>query len=61
MADGKKDRVGIIGAGRMGLSMLKHLVKKGYRSRSATSARSSARLRAPLAHQSRRLRPKSAR
>src|ERR1700685_1945527 len=30
MADGKKDRVGIVGAGRMGLSMLKHLVKKGY-------------------------------
>ena len=30
MADGKKDRVGIVGVGRMGLSMLKHLVKKGY-------------------------------
>jgi 3-hydroxyisobutyrate dehydrogenase-like beta-hydroxyacid dehydrogenase len=30
MADGKKERVGILGAGRMGLSMLKHLVKKGY-------------------------------
>jgi 3-hydroxyisobutyrate dehydrogenase/2-hydroxy-3-oxopropionate reductase len=30
MTDGKKDRVGIIGAGRMGFSMLKHLVKKGY-------------------------------
>src|SRR6202140_4073490 len=30
MADGKKERVGIVGAGRMGLSMLKHLVKKGY-------------------------------
>ena len=30
MADGTKDRVGIVGAGRMGLSMLKHLVKKGY-------------------------------
>src|SRR5208282_6687569 len=30
MADGKKDRVGIVGAGRMGLSMLKHLVAKGY-------------------------------
>ena len=30
MADSKKDRVGIVGAGRMGLSMLKHLVKKGY-------------------------------
>jgi 3-hydroxyisobutyrate dehydrogenase-like beta-hydroxyacid dehydrogenase len=30
MTDGKKDRVGIVGAGRMGLSMLKHLVKKGY-------------------------------
>src|SRR6201998_1033 len=25
-----KDRVGIVGAGRMGLSMLKHLVAKGY-------------------------------
>ncbi|HEY5067849.1 MAG TPA: NAD(P)-dependent oxidoreductase [Xanthobacteraceae bacterium] len=30
MAENKKDRVGIVGAGRMGLSMLKHLVKKGY-------------------------------
>jgi hypothetical protein len=30
MADGKKDRVGIVGAGRMGLSMLKQLVNKGY-------------------------------
>src|ERR1700680_2735994 len=30
MADGKKERVGIVGAGRMGLSMLKHLVKKAY-------------------------------
>jgi 3-hydroxyisobutyrate dehydrogenase-like beta-hydroxyacid dehydrogenase len=30
MADGKKDRVGIVGAGRMGLSMLKHLIEKGY-------------------------------
>jgi 3-hydroxyisobutyrate dehydrogenase len=30
MADNKKDRVGIVGAGRMGLSMLKHLVAKGY-------------------------------
>ena len=30
MADGKKERVGIVGAGRMGLSMLKHLIKKGY-------------------------------
>jgi len=30
MADGKKDRVGIVGAGRMGLAMLKHLVAKGY-------------------------------
>jgi hypothetical protein len=29
MADAKKDRVGIVGAGRMGLSMLKHLFKKG--------------------------------
>ncbi len=29
MAD-KKDRVGIVGAGRMGLAMLKHLVNKGY-------------------------------
>ena len=29
MAD-KKERVGIVGAGRMGLSMLKHLIKKGY-------------------------------
>jgi 3-hydroxyisobutyrate dehydrogenase len=30
MADTKKERVGIVGAGRMGLSMLKHLVKHGY-------------------------------
>ena len=30
MADGSKERVGIVGAGRMGFSMLKHLVKKGY-------------------------------
>lgn len=29
MAD-KKDRVGIVGTGRMGLAMLKHLVRKGY-------------------------------
>ncbi len=29
MAD-NKDRVGIIGVGRMGFAMLKHLVKKGY-------------------------------
>ena len=25
-----KERVGIVGVGRMGLAMLKHLVKKGY-------------------------------
>ena len=30
MADGKKDRVGIVGAGRMGFAMLRHLVAKGY-------------------------------
>jgi 3-hydroxyisobutyrate dehydrogenase-like beta-hydroxyacid dehydrogenase len=30
MAEGKKERVGIIGAGRMGFAMLKHLVKHGY-------------------------------
>ena len=30
MADGNKDRVGIVGAGRMGRSMLKHLVRHGY-------------------------------
>jgi 3-hydroxyisobutyrate dehydrogenase-like beta-hydroxyacid dehydrogenase len=30
MTDGNKDRVGIVGAGRMGLSMLKHLIRKGY-------------------------------
>ncbi len=29
MAD-KKDRVGIVGAGRMGFAMLKHLINKGY-------------------------------
>jgi 3-hydroxyisobutyrate dehydrogenase len=30
MIDGKKERIGIVGVGRMGLAMLKHLVKKGY-------------------------------
>ena len=30
MAENEKARVGIVGAGRMGLSMLKHLVNKGY-------------------------------
>ena len=30
MTDNNKARVGIVGAGRMGLSMLRHLVKKGY-------------------------------
>jgi 3-hydroxyisobutyrate dehydrogenase-like beta-hydroxyacid dehydrogenase len=30
MANGHKERVGIVGVGRMGFSMLKHLVKKGY-------------------------------
>jgi 3-hydroxyisobutyrate dehydrogenase/2-hydroxy-3-oxopropionate reductase len=30
MAGTKRDRVGIVGAGRMGLAMLKHLVNKGY-------------------------------
>ena len=30
MANEKKERVGIIGVGRMGHSMLKHLVKHGY-------------------------------
>ena len=30
MANDKKERVGIIGVGRMGHSMLKHLIKKGY-------------------------------
>jgi 3-hydroxyisobutyrate dehydrogenase len=30
MANDKKERVGIIGVGRMGHSMLKHLVKHGY-------------------------------
>ncbi len=29
-ASGRKDRVGIIGVGRMGLAMLKHLVKHGF-------------------------------
>ena len=31
MTTGKKERVGIVGVGRMGLAMLKHLVKHGYR------------------------------
>src|SRR4029079_3150069 len=30
MANDKKERVGIVGAGRMGHAMLKHLVKHGY-------------------------------
>src|SRR4029079_13584748 len=30
MANDKKDRVGIVGAGRMGHAQLKHLVKHGY-------------------------------
>jgi 3-hydroxyisobutyrate dehydrogenase/2-hydroxy-3-oxopropionate reductase len=30
MASEKKEKVGVIGAGRMGLAMLKHLVTKGY-------------------------------
>src|SRR5437763_15034226 len=30
MTSGTKERVGIVGVGRMGLAMLKHLVKSGY-------------------------------
>src|SRR5207253_3169788 len=30
MANASKERVGIVGVGRMGLAMLKHLVKHGY-------------------------------
>jgi 3-hydroxyisobutyrate dehydrogenase len=30
MTDASKDRIGIVGVGRMGLAMLKHLVKRGY-------------------------------
>src|SRR4051812_40565217 len=30
MTSGQKERVGIVGAGRMGHAMLKHLVKHGY-------------------------------
>lgn len=30
MAEAQKDRVGIVGAGRMGQAMLRHLVKAGY-------------------------------
>ena len=30
MTNGTKERVGIVGCGRMGFSMLKHLIKKGY-------------------------------
>ena len=30
MANQTKERVGIVGVGRMGLAMLKHLVKHGY-------------------------------
>jgi 3-hydroxyisobutyrate dehydrogenase/2-hydroxy-3-oxopropionate reductase len=30
MTNGNKERIGIVGVGRMGLAMLKHLVKRGY-------------------------------
>ena len=30
MANDRKERVGIVGCGRMGFSMLKHLIKKGF-------------------------------
>jgi len=30
MSEAQRERVGIVGAGRMGLAMLKHLVNKGY-------------------------------
>jgi len=30
MPEGKQERIGIIGVGRMGLAMLKHLIKAGY-------------------------------
>jgi 3-hydroxyisobutyrate dehydrogenase-like beta-hydroxyacid dehydrogenase len=30
MIDGRKERIGIVGVGRMGFAMLKHLVKNGY-------------------------------
>ena len=30
MANGNSERVGIVGVGRMGLAMLKHLLKHGY-------------------------------
>src|SRR5262245_36538985 len=30
MTTDTKERIGIVGAGRMGLAMLKHLVKRGY-------------------------------
>src|SRR5882724_8486601 len=30
MTNGSKERIGIVGVGRMGLAMLKHLVKHGY-------------------------------
>jgi 3-hydroxyisobutyrate dehydrogenase len=31
MTDGNKETVGIVGVGRMGLAMLKHLIKHGYK------------------------------
>jgi 3-hydroxyisobutyrate dehydrogenase-like beta-hydroxyacid dehydrogenase len=37
MADGTKNESGIVGVGRMGLAMLKHLVKHGYQVTPATS------------------------
>jgi len=30
MTDTAKERIGLVGAGRMGLAMLKHLLKHGY-------------------------------
>jgi 3-hydroxyisobutyrate dehydrogenase-like beta-hydroxyacid dehydrogenase len=30
MTNATKERVGIVGVGRMGLAMLKHLVRHGY-------------------------------
>ena len=56
-----KSRIGIVGVGRMGLAMLKHLVKHGHPVTPAISTASNATPRVPPAQPSRRRRPSSAR
>ena len=58
MASETKERVGIVGVGRMGLAMLKHLVKHGYPVTVAISTTSSGPRRARPAPRRSRLRPR---